>query len=100
MPLMRAGFRGVFAAESSQRGSQRKRFELDLLASDAQYRLASKVGKGRAHRISWERVFIEQEFAEIGQDRLSSEKFLVNHILGRKTGSARQIGGQAWLGHF
>jgi hypothetical protein len=97
---MRAGFRGSFPTESSQPEFLWKRFELDLLASDAQYRLASKVGKGQGHRISGEGVFIEREFAEIGQDSLSSEKFLVNQRLGRKTRSARQIAGQAWLGHF
>jgi hypothetical protein len=90
----------AFAPESSQRGSQQKRFELDFCASDAQYRLASKVGRGRGHRVSGERVFIEWEFAEIGQDSLSSENLLVNQKLDRKTRSARQIAGQAWLGHF
>jgi hypothetical protein len=99
----RAGFGGLSYDLREAQGRVRdtlKRFELDFCTSDAQYRLASKVGKGRAHRVSGERVFIEREFAEIGQDSLSSEKFLVNQRLGRKTRSARQIAGQAWLGHF
>jgi hypothetical protein len=85
--------------ESSVRDVQ-MRFKLDLCTSDAQYRLASKVGRGRGHRVSGERVFIEWEFAEIGHDSLSSEKPLVNQKLRKKTRSARQIAGQAWLGRF
>jgi hypothetical protein len=82
--------------ESSVRDVQ-MRFELDFCTSDAQYRLASKVGRGRGYRVSGERVFIEWEFAEIGQDSLSSEKLLANQTLRKKTRSARQIAGkQGW----
>ena len=57
-------------------------------------------GKGEGIEFPGERVFIEWEFAKIGQDSLFSEKFLVNQRLGMKTRIARQNAGQAWLGHF
>jgi hypothetical protein len=90
---MRAGFLGSFPTESSQPEFLWKRFELDFCTSDAQYRLASKVGKGRAHRVSGERVFIEREFAEIGQDSLSSEKFLVGE---KQEVRAKLLGKHGW----
>ena len=57
-------------------------------------------GKGEGIEFPGERVFIEWEFAKIGQDSLFSEKFLVNQRLGRKTEVRAKFAGQALLGHF
>jgi hypothetical protein len=73
---------------------QRERFELDFCTSDAQYRLASRLVRGRGHRVSGERVFIEWEFAEIGQDSLSSEKLLANQRLRKKQEAHAKLQGK------